>query len=771
MIFTENIAQTVRFLYSFFAEIYISKCKKIGSLVINNVTTSSDVNIHENIFSGILDLVFSNVRKNIKLNNNEVQLLNLNSIAANDILLGDNVIKNTIKIFDTKADDIVLQSNKVTGDLKNATPGEKETNGNESSENDAPGIIINKCTIQSELRIEENDFSESPIKIDQIIADNMKFSSNKINFLEMFTGKYRLIDVNNCECTREFHCHDVSINKNLSFSNNDFYGDFIMRFCKIENYFLFSGNKFKGRHELYDNTVPGTISYNSDEFEIIQILNNKFNFVSLKNATVLSTLSFKDNSVQGSLGFGKRELSQDDSVMVFANAISMTENKIRNAMFYNLRFESPVLLHQNNFDSDLTFRDITHHKTLDFTGCFVGGSFVFHNARGGGNDGDLVLDNTFIDKRISFNNYTPASFSFINATFNGFEIPRNWRMHKKELIDKYNRYRQEAFILKEDILKEGNIKKPNVPYGFLKQYYEANKDSQKISAKWNDLKENILSNEKKKEILLNIEGGKEVLNARYYINECISKAFLPVYYGFFEKETIEFIANLADHFAKIEHASNDKEVIELVDLLKDFFSIFNDALISFHKHTLYKGSKLAKKDKQAYRHEIKNRLEEQYQVLRHIYGSNGELNEEDSAYYKWMHYKNINEMHRAPLRWKPLYWMKIILFEKIFGWGVDLVRILKSTGWLEVLFAIIYKVMFRINPGLKIDWDGHELYGPEIGWGKSLVLALQTTFSAILGDWAPIGAGAIKIPMTINAVLGILFVTFLIGAYGRKMLR
>ena len=599
----------------------------------------------------------------------------------------------------------------------------------------------------------------------------MIFTGNKTNIVEIFMGKYRLINVSKCKIDGKFKCHDVSISKNLSFSNNIFHGQFIMQFCKIENYFGFNGNTFKARHELYDNTVTGSISYSSDEFAVMNIRNNKFNFFSLENATVLSTLYFERNEVHGSMRLGKDELSQSDKEMIFSEAVSMRENKIRNAMFYNLRFELPVFLHHNNFDSDLTFRDITHHKTLDFTGCFVGGSFVFHNARGGGNNGDLVLDNTFIDKRISFNNYTPASFSFINATFNGFEIPRNWRMHKKELIDKSHRNRQEAFILKEDILKEDNIKKQNVPYGFLKQYYEANKDSQKISAKWNDLKENVLSNEKKKEILLNIEGGKAVLNALYYISECISKAFLPVYYGFFGKETIEALANLADYFAITEHKSNDKEITEIADQLKDFFSIFNDVLISFHKHTLFTGSKLDKKDKQAYRHEINNRLEEQYHVLRHIYGSNGELKEEDSAYYKWMHYKNISDMHRAPLRLKPKYWIKYILYEQIFGWGVDLVRILKSTGWLVVLFAAIYKVMFQINPGLKIDWDGGELYGPDIGRVKSLVLALQTTFSAILGDWAPIGAGAIKIPMTINAVLGILFVTFLIGAYGRKMLR
>jgi hypothetical protein len=72
---------------------------------------------------------------------------------------------------------------------------------------------------------------------------------------------------------------------------------------------------------------------------------------------------------------------------------------------------------------------------------------------------------------------------------------------------------------------------------------------------------------------------------------------------------------------------------------------------------------------------------------------------------------------------------------------------------------------------LKIKWDDVDLYGKDIDIWWSGVLALQTTFSAVLGDWAPIGSGIIKIPMTINAILGVLFVTFLIGAYGRKMLR
>lgn len=118
-----------------------------------------------------------------------------------------------------------------------------------------------------------------------------------------------------------------------------------------------------------------------------------------------------------------------------------------------------------------------------------------------------------------------------------------------------------------------------------------------------------------------------------------------------------------------------------------------------------------------------------------------------------------------------LNWLKYILFEKIFGWGVNLPRIIGSTLGLVVLFSAIYWVMFQYNPELTIFWDGAVVQASEIGIVRTLVMGLQTTFSAVLGDWAPIGSGSIKIPMTINAVLGVLMVTFMIGAYGRKMLR
>ncbi len=178
-----------------------------------------------------------------------------------------------------------------------------------------------------------------------------------------------------------------------------------------------------------------------------------------------------------------------------------------------------------------------------------------------------------------------------------------------------------------------------------------------------------------------------------------------------------------------------------------------------------------KKFRHLYKYALNDNLHEQYQVLRDIYGSNGELENEDTAYYWWKHYLNISEMQGASWKRKLRNGFKSVFYETIFGWGVKLPRIVLSTLIMVLIFAGIYGIMFMAMPELYVMWDGVKVFAPDIGPIRWIVFALQTTFSAVLGDWAPIGAGIIKIPMTINAILGVLFVTFLIGAYGRKMLR
>jgi hypothetical protein len=771
LIFMENITPLVRFLNSGFGNIDIKENTQIESMAFINTSANDNFNINDNLFKGDLYIELCSIRKNINLNKNTLQNLDIKNTEANDIQLENNEVRYTLYISETRAGDLKLTENKVAVKTE-------EDNGNISGERSA-GMFLEQCNITGGLEIERNETPET-LQINESFADKFSFALNATTLFKISRGRYRQFGVYYCRDIGKFICNNVTIGKDASFSHNIFHDDFDMLYCQIGNDLEFSGNEFKDIYRLNNNTIHGSLTYEAvstkedgiikTTFAGVQIINNKFNFVNLENILAGSTFYFDNNTVQGSLKIGKRNLSAVDTVISFPDSVSITENKIANAMFFNLDFESALCLQQNNFDGDLTFRNTSHHKTIDFSGCYVGGSFIFHNARRAGTDGDLVLDNTFVDKRISFNNYSPVSFSFINATFNGFEIPGEWKIKNKELVRTGDKNKPEH-ILKENILLKKKYKDAGLPYNLIKTHYESDDYFTDLPVIWRHLQSHVFSNEEKIKILLSIEGGKEVLNAVNYIEPCVSKVFIPVYYGFFRKETIAALTDLAEYFARFEKKFEEPEVAEIVDLLIAFFNRFFIALKFFENHVIYWNNDNDKENQQNYRRIIIDNLEEQYHVLRHIYGNNGELKEEDSAYYKWMHYKNMSDMHDASPGKKPKYWIKYVLYEKIFGWGVDLPRIVVSTIGLVLLFTVVYWLMFQFTPGLTVKWDDITVQGGDIGIVRSLVFALQTTFSAVLGDWAPIGAGAIKIPMTINAVLGILFVTFLIGAYGRKMLR
>lgn len=817
-------------------EVYLNKCDIKNWVEINDSNIGLLRVFRSNI--GYLGLqkcriVYNEIYKNLisndlMVNSCDFDQVYLQNIVANDIDIIRNIVREYLYIDDAKANDIKVEENRVASDYK------KEEEAEETNERGPePGITIKRCNIESRLDILDNQTFEL-LQIYQTFADILWCTRNYTKLLEISLGKYRLLGVNN-SLLGKFNCNNVSINKDATFRNNSFYQDFVMLNCKIEHSLEFNGNIFTEGHKLRNNTILGPLKYlsfnerayklrfqpvkvnqdyefstlrdypnffflenqtvhNSFSYDIF-IQNNTLNTVDIKQARVESVLYFDDNAVLGRFSIGDKEILSGKKDIVFSKALSIKGNKINNAGFYNVSFLSPICMHQNNFEGDLTFRNTDHQMTLDFKGCFIGGSFEFQNTKEGSRDGDLILDKTFIDKRLSFENYTPNGISFINATFNGFEIPPNWRMRWKKLIDK-NRLTcntrgilknirlfrawvkkliwgdKGSFIFEEDNSFNANRKESNLPYSLIKEFIDQHTKPRNIRDQWNDLNTAFLSDSKKVEMLDQThqkdQAPDAVLISEYYylFNQCIQEDFIPVYYKFFNDETFSAIHSIAWHFANTPNNYKDAEPRANYDRLKNFFGLFHNILGAYHQHSVEPVDRYAKR---TYKNTIRSRLEEQYHVLRHIWGSNGELKEEDIAYYTWMHHKNIAEMHEGSVLNKLKAWIKYLLYEKIFGWGVRLPRIVLSTFILTVIFGVIYWIIFQLDPELYIHWDTKELHTPNllISW----VFAVQTTFSAGLGDWAPIGSGVAKIPMTINAVLGILFVTFLIGAYGRKMLR
>ncbi|RLD57231.1 MAG: hypothetical protein DRI97_05820 [Bacteroidetes bacterium] len=739
--------------------------------------------------------------QHIRLENNHFkENLELISIKSNDCYVTDNYVTESILINDATANDLSVVNNVVYSVVAFPPSAEDEDKATED-EKVLLGMQIEHSNIENEINI-RNNYTPEQLLIRTTLSDKFSYSRNRTRTSKISMGRYRQMYISNCEDIVDFSCNNVSVGKDLSFNNNQFNGEFIMLYCKIENDLEFKDNTFSDVHRIRNTSVFGTLSYEECSFSYAMFLQqNKFTAVHLGNVEVHSTIYFDHNVVEGNLSFGKGEFLNDSSTIIFARAIAIMENKIRNAEFNKVQFDSTVALRHNNFEGDLTFRDTSHQLSLDFTGCFVGGSFVFHNSSQQSGNGDLILDNTFIDKRLSFTNYIPASFSFINATFNGFEIPRNWRMKGKKLMKKKdksyaasiepeqgssagNRLKKfffgdkKDFLIKDNIIQGGAYKDNDLPYGFMKEYYQEDTVLNAIPDNWRKLQEILFHDNEKLDQLdqshrREDKATDEQLLRGYYVlyKQSIQEDFIPIYYKHFSDEGTQDMIKVAKYFSTVENNYKDESIKAVFAEVQAFFGVFHKALMAFNDHSLYQINNHRRMARKRCKNGIFTRLEEQYKVLRHIWGSNGELKEEDAAYYKWMHYKNVGEMRLAPWRSKPKYWMRYLLYEKVFGWGVDLYRIVLSTLGMVGLFTFIYFIIFHSNPELYVYWDNVKVYGTEITGWKPFVFAIQTTFSAGLGDWAPIGSGIIKIPMTINAILGVLFVTFLIGAYGRKMLR
>jgi len=142
-----------------------------------------------------------------------------------------------------------------------------------------------------------------------------------------------------------------------------------------------------------------------------------------------------------------------------------------------------------------------------------------------------------------------------------------------------------------------------------------------------------------------------------------------------------------------------------------------------------------------------NDLGNQYCSLKHWLSDSGRLKEEDMAYFHMNDYFSDNPIYKA-------------IFGTVFGWGVRLTNILMSSLAIMLLFYFIY-IWIGMTPM------------------TALTVAIQSFFGILLDPIFEIGAISnnqeftqeVNWWVTAESVLGIFFITVLVGAYVRKMLR
>ena len=139
--------------------------------------------------------------------------------------------------------------------------------------------------------------------------------------------------------------------------------------------------------------------------------------------------------------------------------------------------------------------------------------------------------------------------------------------------------------------------------------------------------------------------------------------------------------------------------------------------------------------------ERRRTLAEAYTSCKNWLAASGHLLEEDHAFF---HMRNAKESCLLK-RW---------LFGGIFGWGIHLWNILLSAVVLILVFALFYTYM---GTGAFLEM---------------ILLSAQSFISSFFGQWPNYPpTGVLSILITLESMLGVVFITVLVGAYIRKMLR
>ncbi len=157
----------------------------------------------------------------------------------------------------------------------------------------------------------------------------------------------------------------------------------------------------------------------------------------------------------------------------------------------------------------------------------------------------------------------------------------------------------------------------------------------------------------------------------------------------------------------------------------------------------------------------------EFVALKDSFRKRGRAQETDWAYWHLRHYKNHRNIVTNEFPMKMAYYLEWIVFEWGFGWGVRLQNLL-GTGLVVIL---VFMGILRIFCAeMTIDWDGKPTHYKDLPlWGMFIV-----SFHCFLGrarDWkATKTPSAWKAIYTTEVIIGIILVTFFIGAYTRKIL-
>ena len=160
-----------------------------------------------------------------------------------------------------------------------------------------------------------------------------------------------------------------------------------------------------------------------------------------------------------------------------------------------------------------------------------------------------------------------------------------------------------------------------------------------------------------------------------------------------------------------------------------------------------------------------SRVLDEYILLKQSFGDRGMVKDEDWSYWWFKHHELFQRIHHSgSFREKVGAAMLCPIFELAFGWGVRL----GNLAFITVLFAILYRLFC---PSTVVTYGGDDVAMREIPWHGLLYISLQTLGAFNTGwDFGEDDNHAFQYLNTLETFLGIVILTFFVGAYTRMIL-
>ena len=708
---------------------YLSQCTFINKLKLKNIIIE-DTFVSEFVnYKGEYEFISSNVGKNLNLNKAQ---------------------------FEKKC---TIKHSKITGQFQLLYSNFKEETylGYIKTEG---AFVHNNSTFEQKLKLDHNNIGGWYTGTECIYKGEYEFISSNVG-KNLFLNKAQFEK----KCTIEHS--KITDAFQLSYSN--FKEETYLGHIKTEGAFIHNNSTFEQKLKLDHNNIGGWYAgaecIYKGEYEFISSKVGEDLF--LNKAQFDKKCTIRRIKIEGLLSINKVKFNEN---------IEMYLNDIKQIMFSNLEFgeNSEVLINTNNIVeiicNDVNFPIINFSDNIvsgnAFFGtddsCFGSGKIAtsfkeissFENTKF---KGKTLFNNCLFEKNAFFyNTQLEGEAHFDNAKFLGC-VDFRTGFSQNDLtfanVYFYKSVNFDGFLSDKRVsISSATFIKNNATLSISQSFFNSI-DLNKSQIMEEDLNYNFI------EIIFGIKLYRKIFNQPKVRSILFDEAMIKKY------RTPDYRFNLSS--SKSEKINKDS----LTEIIVEGFKIRHS---EFKKIMANEVEKIEVPNKSI----LTNSIVDDYLGLKEAFGKSGKSEDQDWAYFQMMHHKAFAQIHRKlESKRKTLFldkfqllpeYLKLFFFEYLFGWGVRMIVIARTSTLCILIFTLLFTL---VGTDTNIQLDNKIIPPSEQNVLIMLNLSIQSFFTVLLGDYNPQSLGPLKNLVIIESVIGIFVMTFLVGAYTRKILR